>query len=83
MNIGQSTDESPRDLKKLSITQNSVKNHQVTLMWKTLKTEKYVKFAIEIYAILIIEKAKKQMANDGRKKTITKKSERKKELNKF
>ena len=28
---------SPGDLRRLDVTQISVKNHQITLMWKTLK----------------------------------------------
>ena len=34
---GQNTEESPGDLRKLAVTQTSVKDHQLTLMWKTLK----------------------------------------------
>ena len=35
--IGQNTKKSPRDLKRLAVTQTSVKDHQLMLMWKTLK----------------------------------------------
>ena len=34
---GQNPETSPGDLKKLAVTQTPVKNHQLTLMWKTLK----------------------------------------------
>ena len=34
---GQNPDTSPGDLKRLAVTQTPVKNHQLTLMWKTLK----------------------------------------------
>ena len=34
---GQNTKKSPRDLTRLAVTQTSVKGHQLTLMWKTLK----------------------------------------------
>ena len=32
---GQNTEKSPRDLGRLAVSQTSVKNHQLTLMWKT------------------------------------------------
>ena len=35
--VGQNTNKNPRDLMILAITQTPVKNHQLTLMWKTLK----------------------------------------------
>ena len=35
--IGQNTAKSPRDLRRLALTQTPVENHQLTLMWKTLK----------------------------------------------
>ena len=31
------TEKSPGDLRRLDVTQTPVKNHQLTLMWKTLK----------------------------------------------
>ena len=34
---GQNTETSPGDLRRLAVTQTPVKNHQLTLMWKTLK----------------------------------------------
>ena len=34
---GQKTEESPGDLGRLAVTQTPVKNHQLSLMWKTLK----------------------------------------------
>ena len=36
---GQNTEKSPIDLRRLAVTQTSVKNHQVTLMWKTLMSK--------------------------------------------
>ena len=35
--IGQNTENSPGDLRRLAVTQTLVKDHQLTLMWKTLK----------------------------------------------
>ena len=35
--IGQNTEKSPGDLKRFAVTQTPVKDHQQTLMWKTLK----------------------------------------------
>ena len=34
---GQNTEKSPGDLRRLADTQTLVKNHQLMLMWKTLK----------------------------------------------
>ena len=34
---GQNTEKSPGDLWRLAVTQPPVKNHQLTLIWKTLK----------------------------------------------
>ena len=34
---GQNTETSPGDLRRLAVTQTPVKNHQLTLIWKTLK----------------------------------------------
>ena len=33
---GQNTEKSPGDLRRLAVTQSPVKDHQLTLMWKTL-----------------------------------------------
>ena len=35
--IGQNTEKSPGDLKRFADTQISLKNYQLTLVWKTLK----------------------------------------------
>ena len=35
--IGQNTEKSPGDLRRLAVIQTPVKDHQLTLMWKTLK----------------------------------------------
>ena len=32
--IGQNTEKSPGDLRLLTVTQTSVKDHQLTLVWK-------------------------------------------------
>ena len=34
---GQNPETSPGDLRRLAVTQTPVKNHQLILMWKTLK----------------------------------------------
>ena len=34
---GQNTETSPGDLRRLVVTQTPLKDHQLTLMWKTLK----------------------------------------------
>ena len=34
---GQNTEKSPGDMRKLAVTQTPVKNHQLILMWETLK----------------------------------------------
>ena len=38
--IGQNIEKSPGDLKRLSVSQTPVRNHQLTLAWKTLKRVK-------------------------------------------
>ena len=37
--IGQNTEKSPGDLGRLVVTQTPVRNHQLTLVWKTFKRE--------------------------------------------
>ena len=37
---GQNSEKSPEDLGRLAVTQTPVKNHQLTLMWKTLMSNK-------------------------------------------
>ena len=34
---GQNTEKSPGDLRRLAVIQTPLKNHQLKLMWKTLK----------------------------------------------
>ena len=34
---GQNTEKSPGDLRRVAVTQTPMKNHQLTLMWKTLR----------------------------------------------
>ena len=36
---GQNTEKSPGDLRRLAVTQTPVKNHQLTLMCKTLMSK--------------------------------------------
>ena len=36
---GQNTEKSPGDLRRLAVTQSSVRDHQLTLMWKTLMSK--------------------------------------------
>ena len=35
--IIENTEKSPGDVRRLAVTQTPVKDHQLTLMWKTLK----------------------------------------------
>ena len=41
--IGQNTEKSPGDVMRLTVPQNPVKDHQLTLVWKTLKNWKKIK----------------------------------------
>ena len=41
INIGQNTEKSSGDLRRLAVTQPPVKHHQITLLLKTLKRVKY------------------------------------------
>ena len=38
--IGQNTEKSTGDLRKLAVSLTQVRNHQQTLMWKTFKNVK-------------------------------------------
>ena len=38
--ISQNTEKSPGDLRRFAVTQTPVENHQLTLVWKTLKRVK-------------------------------------------
>ena len=38
--IGQNTEKSPGHLWRLAVTQHQVRNHKLTLVWKTLEKEK-------------------------------------------
>ena len=38
--IGQNTEKSPEDLKRLVVPETPVRNHQLMLVWKTLKSIK-------------------------------------------
>ena len=44
--IGQNTEKSPGDLRRLAVTQTPVENHQLTLMWRNLE---WVNIYIYIY----------------------------------
>ena len=35
--VGQNTEKGPGDLRRLALPQTPLKDHQLTLMWKTLK----------------------------------------------
>ena len=39
--IGQNTEKSPGYLRRLAVTQTTMKNHQLTLVWKTLQEYNY------------------------------------------
>ena len=39
--INQNTEKSPRDPTRIAVTKRPVRNHQLTLVWKTLKIVKY------------------------------------------
>ena len=53
--IGQNTEKSPGDLRGLAVTQTSMKDYQLTLVWKTLKEIK----------IIIIDKRRLQTSTKG------------------
>ena len=40
---GQNTEKSPVDLRRLAVTQATVKDHQLRLVWKTLNEEVLIK----------------------------------------
>ena len=61
---GQNTEKSPGDMKRLSVTQTPVKNHLLTLMWKTL-----------MIIIIIMHKAL-YLRDDINKLYVTRKEER-------
>ena len=44
--IGQNTEKSPGDLRRLVVAQTPVRNHQLMLVWKTLKWEQIIIVAI-------------------------------------
>ena len=49
---GQNIEESPGDLRRLAVTQTPMKNHQLTLMWKTLK-EKVIIIIIYLFMVYL------------------------------
>ena len=59
--ISQKTEKSPGSLKRLAVTQNPVKDHQLTLAWKTLKgwKKKIIHWASNIRSIRYCQKKKK------------------------
>ena len=40
--IGHNTKKSPRELRSLFVSQTPLENHQITLVWKTLKSKKLI-----------------------------------------
>ena len=44
--IGQNTEKSPGNMRRLAVTQTPVENHQLTLLWKTLKIIIIIKVTI-------------------------------------
>ena len=50
--IGQNTEKSSGDLKRLAITQTPVRNHQVSLMRKPLRWVKYLEWKIDTQILL-------------------------------
>ena len=44
----QNTEKSPGDLRRLVVTQTPVRNHQLTLLWKTLKREQMMIMIIQL-----------------------------------
>ena len=56
---GQNTEKSPRELRRLTATQTSVKNHQLTLIWKTLKEEILIIFPAD-HRVKVKQKTKKE-----------------------
>ena len=39
--ISQNPEKSPGDLRRLAVTQNTMRNHQLILVWKTLERVKW------------------------------------------
>ena len=66
--IGQNTDKSPGDLRRLVVTQTPVKNYRLTLMWKPLK----IKIKNTIKLVEIKEKIWKEYLRRSKKFLETK-----------
>ena len=64
---------SPGDLRRLAVTQTPVKNHQLTLMWKTLKE----------YIMIIMTHLYKEVSNELKKKRLSNGNDRKREEENF
>ena len=70
--IGKNTEKNPGNLRRLAITQTPVETHQLTLVWKTLKREKYWEFEIQTDHLIsarrsdlvIVNKKKKEREPD-------------------
>ena len=52
--IGQKTEKSPGDLRRLAVTQSPVKGHQLTLVWKTRKKYNKIKDTNQTILLLFI-----------------------------
>ena len=53
---GQNSETSPGDLRRLAVTQTPVKNHQLTLMWKTLKEQITIIIETTLTVYMYLEK---------------------------
>ena len=51
LKIGQNTEKSPGDLRRLAVTRTPLRNHQLMLMWKTLKS-KIIMIIISLCTVL-------------------------------
>ena len=77
--ICQNTEKSPGDLRKLDVIQAPVSNHQLTLVWKTLRKSRIIIIKVTVTRILVgvlgtvlndLEKRLEELEIRGRIKTI-------------
>ena len=59
--IGQNTEKSPGDLRRLAVTQTPVEDHQLTLVWKTLTVTIIIQLSIT--APIQRQKEKQELSN--------------------
>ena len=52
--IGQNTEKSPEDLKRFAGAQTPAENHQLTLVWKTLKVIIIIIIIVTITIIIVV-----------------------------